>query len=172
MPTDFDLSERAILALMTRFNTLLPEIIDQVNAERGGNTDPAYYLDKPAQILPAPPVAAQLEGSFPIVAVASGDITFEDDVGWGATGIYQLTLLAYEYDLDPVALAWKLLRWAEVLATVGLYGRNLDGGAFGTILRKIALGPRFSRIDPNQGKPVTLGFVAVMIEAKDEQNTP
>lgn len=171
MPGDMPLNEPAILAMMQRFQNMNPTI-DQINAERADNTDPPIVLEYPAQILPAPPVKAQLQGQFPIVAVASGDILFTDDVGWGATARMELTLLAYEYEQDPVVLAWKMLRWAQVLATVGLYGRNIDGGAWGTVLKRIIPGPRLSRLDPNQTKPVFLGFVAVVIEAFQEQDTP
>lgn len=166
---DFSLNEPLVTAMLARLNTNLNAAIAQNNAER---TNPAYPLNNPAQILPAPPTAGQLNAGFPIIAVADGDITFVDDVGWGTTEHMDITLLAYDYDLDPVALAWRLRRWAQVLCGIGMFGRHVDQGAWGTKLRRIVPSPRVSKLDPSTGKPIVTAFVAVIITAMDEQDTP
>lgn len=166
---DFTLNEPLVTAMLARLNANLPTAIAQNNTER---TSPAYPLTQPLQILAAPPTAGQLDAGIPIVAVADGDITFTDDVGWSTTEVMDFTILAYDYDLDPTALAWRLRRWAQVICGIAMYGRNVDGGAWGTRLKRIVPGPRLSKLDPQSGHPIVLGFVAVVIAAMDEQDTP
>ncbi len=167
-----DLNERAVVALVSRLTNSLNANIDLVNANTTANSSRNQtQIAYPQLILDAPPVPAQLR-AFPIVAVADGPMTFEDDVGWGATGVYEVYAMVYEMDTDPEALAWKLRRQLQALVTTVTLSRNMDGGAWGLIIKKIIPGQRLTKMDPNSRAPQFMQYAAICVTLKDEQNYP
>lgn len=171
----FDLNERAILAMLGRLNTNMNATIDAINATT--TADPnrnQTQIAYPQQILDAPPILSQLT-RFPIVAIADGQIGFVDDVGWGATGVYEMAVIAYVTDTDPERLAWQLRRYVQAILTTAIVGRNVDfgaySGAWGAILKRIVPGKRVRSQDPKQSGEI-MSWVAVVLELKDEQNAP
>ena len=171
--TNYDLNERAVLAMYERYQLNLNQVIDAINTERGQVSGVSYPLSHPALILSAPPVKGQMT-QFPIVAIGDGDIRFVDDVGWAATGVYEMFVLAYDVDTDPIALAWKMRRWAQALISVSMFGRNMDSdsymGAWGVRLKRIIPGPRLSRRDPQAMPGQIVACICVVLELHDEQN--
>ncbi len=171
----YDLNERAILAMSGRLKNNLNANIDAINAATVADaTRNQTQIAYPALVLDAPPVPGQLT-QFPIVAIADGNIQFVDDVGWGATGLYEMVVLAYVMDPDPEVLAWKLRRYAQAIITTAIVGRNVDygiySGAWGAILKRVVPGRRVARQDP-AGAQQIMSWVGVVLELKDEQNAP
>lgn len=167
----YDLNERLIVAMLQRLQTGLNPIIDAINANTVANPGRNQTaIDYPRVILDTPPTVKQLT-NFPAVGIADGNMGFEDDVGWGATGSYEVSVVAYLSHPDPEVLAWQLRRYAQAITTVAMQGRNIDGGAWGTILKRIIPGTRLSKTDP-RGQTVYMCWVAVVLQAKDEQNVP
>ena len=174
--TNYDLNERAVLAMYERFQNNLNSVIDAINSERGtlaGITPNPPSLAHPALILSAPPVKGQL-ANFPVVAIGDGDIRFVDDVGWAATGVYEMMVLAYDVDTDPTMLAWKMRRWAQALISTAMFGRQMTStdyfGAWGVTLKRVIPGPRLSRTDPQALPGQIVACICVLLELKDEQN--
>ena len=166
--SDLDLSERAIEAMMARLQNG-NSVIDSINAERAAsNTNAVYPIPYPAQVLDSPPVR-QMLNVFPTVAIIDGEIRFEDDQGFLATGLYEMTVAAYLQNSDPRALAWQLRRYAQWMASVLLVGRNMDGGGWGVVLKGVSPGARLQQSTPS-GVQGYMSWISVTIEIKDDQS--
>lgn len=171
----YDLNERAILAVLGRLNNNLKANIDAVNANTASDPNRNQtVIAYPASVLDAPPPLGQLV-NFPIIAVIDGNMTFTDDVGWGATGNYEMTIVVYCSSPDPTTLAWQLRRYVQAVLTTVIIGRTMDygsyDGAWGLILKNIVPGRRISRQDPG-GVQTILSWTGITIALKDEQDAP
>lgn len=161
----FTLSENNIKAIHARLEAELPRYIDQVNAEL---VDPEYPIEQPVHIYDFIPTTAYMT-DFPVVAIGDGEIFFDDDVGWSATGNMDFAIVVWVQHPDQQQLAWMLRRYMIAIANCILEGRNLAayGGGWGLKLGKIEPGPTLGRKE----KPREfLSMRALTLSIRDEQD--
>lgn len=115
--------EPAVNALRERLEQDLPAAIDAVNSDV---TD-GYTVEHPARVLDYMPPFDTIQ-SFPTVCIEHGPGRFEDDTGYEATGVYDLTVIAVLSDADQQSLTRKLRRYLLAMTRVTLEGRDLGSG--------------------------------------------
>lgn len=157
------LNEPLVISLQNKLTTTLNAIVDDINTNQ---TSPAYSIEYPQQVLDYIPTISQLT-SFPTVAISDGDMYLEDDVGYGATGVFELTVVAFIQDPDQRALAWKLRRYAQAMTRCILANRRLETEGWSVVLKRVRPGPTLGR-DENPRQWIST--VAVIIEVKSEQD--
>lgn len=166
------LEELVVKALHTKMIERLPSWIDTVNAEF---VTPEYELDGidvDTQVLDFMPTISHIV-NFPTFAIAEGEITYEDDVGWSATARIPLSVVLYDQHFDSRALTWRLRRYMTALANCVLEGRDLGEG-WGVVLKGMTPGPRLrvreSPSEETSGRSSIIGMRALTIEVRDEQD--
>ena len=157
------LNEPLIIALQSRLAANLNSVIDTINAQQ---TDPPYTIDYPQQVLDYIPTIAQLT-AFPTIGISDGEMRFEDDIGWGATGVFEFTVAAFIQESDQKALAWKLRRYAQAMVRVIMEGRQLPPEGWSVTLKRVRPGPTLGR-DENPRQWIST--IGVVIEVKSEQD--
>lgn len=159
------LHNNLVVALQSRLVTNLPAYIDAVNAEY---TNPSYPIDYVQNVYDYVPVLADLY-AFPVIGIADGDVIFEDDTGWGATGRSAFSIVVFEQQSDQRALAWHLRRLSTAVTRCILEGRKLPPEGWGVMLSRVRPGPTLGRDEnPRQW----MSTVTVQIEILSEQDTP
>lgn len=158
-----NLQEPLITALKSRLETTLNPIIDNINAN---NTSPLYPIPYPFQVLDFIPTVAELQ-QLPVLGISDGDFTFADDVGWGATGEFDVTVVAFLAHADQRTLAWNLRRYAIALVRCILDDRSLPPEGWGMVLRRVRPGPTLGR---DESPRTWLSTVAVTVCIKSEQD--
>lgn len=158
------LTEPTVTALVAKLSAGLNAKIDEVNS---AVTD-GYPIDYPAAILDyVPPVGVM--PAFPIVCISDGNVFLEDDTGFGATGVFDLTIVIYIQNVDQRALAWQLRRYAQAVARCALDQRRIGTAAWGVVLNAVRSGPTLAR---DESPREFLSTVAITITCKTEQDTP
>lgn len=155
------LSEQLVLDIAERLATGLPDYVDQVNARF---TDPEFPIDYP-QILDFMPTIAYLT-TFPTVAIAEGDIHFEDDTGWSATGRHDFSVVVFDQHFDQRALAFHMRRLMSAALSCVMEGRDVAG--WGLVLGSVTPGPILRNRESPDGKDV-LGIRSASFSIRDEQ---
>lgn len=154
--------EPVVKTLRQRLETNLPTHIADINAAQ---TDPLYPIENPQRVLDYIPPVADLY-ALPCVGISDGPLTFQDDVGWGATGVFELTVVVFLQSADQRQLVWQLRRYAQAIIRAVDRGSGLDEG-WGVTLRNVRPGPSLGRdTDPKQW----LSTVAVTVVVKTEQD--
>jgi hypothetical protein len=158
------LNEPLITALQSKLQTGLNAVIDNINATQ---TDPAYPIEYPQQVLDYIPPVSQMT-SFPIVGISDGEMDFQDDVGWGATGVFELTVVVFLQHPDQRALVWQLRRYAQAIVRTAMEGRRLGSEGWSMTMKRVRPGPTLGRDEsPRQW----ISTVALIIEVKSEQDS-
>lgn len=161
--------EPAVNALRERLEQDLPAAVDQINAEV---TD-GYAIDLPARVLDYMPPFDTIQ-AFPTVCIVHGPGRFEDDTGYEATGVYDLTVVAVLSDADQQALTRKLRRYLLALTRVALEGRNLgtgDGVPWGVTLRGFDFGPAMAdKPDTAQPPAAFLSWTELTVTVKLDES--
>ena len=155
--------EPVVTSLRDRLETDLPATITTINSTQ---TTPSYPIENPQRVLDFIPTVADMF-AFPVVGISDGIFNLEDDTGWGATGVFELTIVVFLQNADPRALAWQLRRYAQAVTRVALEDRSIGDG-WGVTLKQVRPGPTLGRDEnPRQW----LSTVAVSIEVKSEQDS-
>lgn len=158
------LNEDVINTLRDELESDLPTLVASINA---ANLDPLYPLPVPYQVLDYIPPVAELTG-FPTIGISDGDITFEDDTGWGATGLFDLTIVCFLQSPNHRELVWWLRRYGQAIVRSALEGRRLGAEGWGVTLKSVRPGPTLGRDEnPRQW----LSTTAVTITVKTEQDS-
>lgn len=157
------LNEDVVNTLRDRLETDLPAVIATINSDQ---TDPAFTVPSPQQVLDYIPPVADLN-VFPTIGISDGDISFEDDTGWGATGLFDLTVVCFLQSSNQRELVWWLRRYGQAICRVALDGRRMGVEGWGVTLRGVRPGPTLGRDEtPRQWMSTT----AVTITVKTEQD--
>lgn len=156
------LSEPVVLGIAERLETRLQTYIDEVNTTF---TEPEYPIDYPT-ILDFMPTISYLT-TFPVVAIAEGEITFDDDTGWSATGHHDMSIVVFDQNFDQRALAFHMRRLMSACLSCVMEGR--DVGGWGLVLGSIQPGPILRRRESPDGKDV-LGIRSASFSIRDEQD--
>lgn len=163
MATLFPLSEPVVMAVVDRLELELEAVVDEINATA---TD-GIVIPQVEEVLDYIPSVRELT-RFPTVAVQEIATDFEDDVGWGATGVHRLVVVCFYQHADQRTLARSLRRYAKAIANVVLRTRQI-GPAWGVVLDGTVPGPTLgSREEPRSW----MSYVGVAVTLKDEQDTP
>lgn len=158
------LNEDIVNTLRDRLEANLPSVIDTINSEQ---VDPPYTVPKPLQVLDYIPTVSDLS-AFPTIGISDGDIHFEDDTGWGATGIFDLTVVSFLQSSDQRTLVWWLRRYGQAVCRVALDSRRMGVEGWGVTLRGIRPGPTLGRDEtPRQWMSTT----AVTITVRTNQDS-
>lgn len=155
-----ELVEPIIAAFAARLTADLPGEID---AENAATTD-GILLDVPAVLDYVPPMSELT--AFPAVAMCEGDGTFADDVGFGATGVYELIFVIWDQHADQRMLTVRLRRLQKAVARVALAGRQC-GPAWGVQLKGLRPGPSRRREERPQE---WVSWTAMAIQCKCEED--
>ncbi len=156
------LQEPFIIGLRDRLETQLPATIDALNSAM---VAPIYPLVYPAKVIDYIPTVAELD-LLPVIGISDGDIYFQDDVGWGATGVFDVTVVAFVQAPDQRELVWLLRRYSQALVRVMLSTQSI-GDSWGITLRHVRPGPTLGRDEtPRQW----LSTTAVTVTVKNEQD--
>lgn len=159
-----NLNEDIVNTLRDRLEANLPAVIDDINST---HQDPLYPMQYPYQVLDYIPPVSELTG-FPTLGISDGNIAFEDDTGWGATGVFDLTVVCFLQSSNHRELVWWLRRYGQAIVRVTLAGRRLGVEGWGVTLRDIRPGPTLGRDEsPRQW----LSTTAVTITVKTEQDS-
>ena len=159
-----ELNEPVIRALVTRLETTLPALVDQLNAETADD----YQITAPAKVLPYIPSPGILT-EWPTIGVQHMPVKLEDDTGFAATSVSGLAIVTFLVEADLDALAWKLIRYSRVVATAALEGRHLDEGAWGTRLLATQPGPTLGDSEDPEKVKTYMSWIGVVIEAKADE---
>src|SRR5437868_4386248 len=84
------LIEPVILAVQQRLQQDLPAELDITN----GDYDDEVVLEPPAVVLDYIPAEEELV-QFPMIGLLHRSGVFQDDIGSSATGVYDITIIAY-----------------------------------------------------------------------------
>lgn len=157
------LQEPVVTAVIARLQTQLPAIIADINSSITDGyllpTDTSRILDY------IPPVADMY--TMPVIGISDGEMHFEDDTGWGATGVFDLSIVVFIQNADQRALAWQLRRYAQALVQALRTPTNAIGEGWGVVIKGIRPGPTLGRDEnPRQW----MSTVAVTITVKSEQD--
>lgn len=157
------LNEPVISFLRDRLESNLPAIVTALNASA---TDPAYPITSPQQILDYVPALADLY-NFPVIGISDGPFALVDDLGWGATGEFELSVVLYEQDADLRSLAWKLRRHTQAIVRAIRTPTLQLGEGWGTYDYKVNPGPTLSR---DEGPRQFMSTTSVSFKCKSEQD--
>lgn len=163
MPNVLPLNVGGVRALKTRLDTDLAAVIAQVNAEAGVEVQ----LDTTYTVFDFVPAVANII-QWPTLGIAEGEVNFEDDTGWSATGRFDLAIVIFMRDPDRYQLAWKLRHMARAVATCVLKNRDMGQG-WGMTLQGIEPGPLL-RARESVADGELIGIRAVTINYRDEQD--
>lgn len=152
-----------VRAMKTRLDTNLAAVIAQVN----GEPSVEVQLDTTYDVFDFVPAIVNIQ-KFPTLGIAEGEIIFEDDSGWSATGRFDLAVVIFMRDIDRYQLAWKLRHMARAVATCILSNRDLGQG-WGMTLQGIEPGPLLKPRDSLDDSQL-IGIRAVTINYRDEQD--
>ncbi len=144
--------EPVIAALHARLTSSLPGAINAVNAAVTDGT----LIEHPRQILDhIPPVEVLLD--FPTVAIGEGTGRWQDDTGHEATGVHELTVMAFIQADDQQTLVRQLRRTRKAILSTILDGRALPDATdptrnrgWGVMLHTIAPGPTLGDVNAEQ----------------------
>lgn len=153
-----------ITTLKARLETNMPIMIADINLNQ---ITPVYTIDNPAQVLDYIPTTADLF-QFPTLGISDGNILLDDDTGWGATGIFDLTVVAFIQDADLRALAWKLRRYAQAMVRSIRSPDMKLGDGWGIYNFSVRPGPTLGR---DEDPRLFMSTVAVTFFVKTEQDT-
>lgn len=131
--------EAGVNALVTRLTDDLPAAVDEIN--QAAQDD--HLIAAPTRILDYIPSLGSLYDPF-TVAIGHGPGRFEDDLGFEAVGVYDVSVVAFVQDPDQQALARKVRRYQLALLRTVLQGRNLGSGTglpWGMQLLRADFGP-------------------------------
>lgn len=157
------LNEEVVNTLRDRLEADLPAVITEINSSQ---TDPAYPMPAPAYVLDHIPLVSEMN-AFPVVGISDGDIHFEDDVGWGATGLMDITVVAFVQSPNHQEMVWWLRRYGQALVRVMMDTRRINP-AWSVVLKNVRPGPTLGRDEnPRQW----LSTTSVTITVKVEQDT-
>lgn len=155
------LSEPLVTDIKHHLDDKLQGYVDAVNARF---TDPEYPIDYP-MVLDFMPTISYLT-SFPVVAVAEGEITSEGDVGWSFIGEHDLSIVVFEQCFDQRQLAFHMRRLMSAALSCVMEGRNVTG--WGLRLGSVSPGPILRRRESPDGRDV-LGIRSASFSIRDEQ---
>lgn len=159
--------EPAAQALITRLGTL----DDYIALANAAVTD-GITVDAPVQVLPYVPPLDQLD-QFPVIGVGDGPGRWEDDTGFSATGVWQLTAVWFLQDADQLALTTRARRALNVLVSCVMDGRVwTDDRDVMWSVRLLATRPGAALADrPGRNEPPTayLTWVGVAVEVKTDE---
>lgn len=134
------LNEPVITSCVARLNAQLPAIITAINAVV---TD-GYTLPPDFRVLDYIPPVSDLY-AVPTIGISDGPMQLEDDTGWGATGVFDLSFVVYVQSADQRYLAWALRRWAQALVRALRSPTNAIGEAWGVSNFRVRPGPTLGR---------------------------
>lgn len=158
-----NLNEVLVTSMKTRLETTLNPIIDTVNSSF---TNPLYPISYPFQVLDFIPTIAELQ-QMPVLGISDGDFTLDDDTGLGATGLCDLTVVAFIQCDDQRELAWNLRRYAIAMVRCMLAGRSLPPDGWGMLLRNVRPGPTLGR---DEDPRIWMSTTAVTVSIRSEQD--
>lgn len=157
------LNEDVIKTLHARLTSDLATAVETINSEQ---TSPLYPLPAPAQVFDYIPAVSELR-AFPTIGLSDGDLVFQDDVGWGATGVFDITIVCFLQSADQRELVWWLRRYGQAITRVALDTRRLGEG-WAVNLKNVRPGPTLGRDEsPRQWMSTT----AVTITVSTNQDT-
>jgi hypothetical protein len=156
------LNDTVITTLQTRLAANLPAIVTAINA----SATPVFPIIAPQQVLDYVPPLADLY-VFPTLGISDGPMRLVDDVGWGATGEQELTVVCYEQDADIRTLAWKLRRHQQAIVRAIRTPTLILGDGWGTYDYQIVPGPTLSR---DEGPRQFMSTTSVSFKVKTEQD--
>lgn len=160
-----DLNEQVVKAVLARLENRLGDYIDEVNA---GVSD-GYEIEPPAVIFPSIPNIGLLT-QWPSIGIQDVSANLEDDIGWAATGVCDLAVLAFLVDPDTIALGWKLRRYSRALASCLLEGRQLtEGGVWGVTFQGVRPGPTLGDAEDPEGVRTYTSWIGVLIRTRSDE---
>lgn len=157
------LNEDVINTLVARLRTNLQTEIDSINSTQ---TSPSYPLPPVRQILDYIPPMSDLH-DLPTIGISDGDVEFEDDVGWGATGIFDLTIVCFLQSADQRELVWWLRRYGQAICRVALDTRHMGVEGWGVTLRNVRPGPTLGR-DENPRQWLSTRAVTITVKTNQD----
>lgn len=157
------LNEPVIVTLKARLEANLPSLVTSINAAA---TNPSYPILAPQQVLDYIPALADLY-EFPTLGIGDGHTRLVDDVGWGATGEFRLTVVCFEQDQDLRALAWKLRRHQQAIVRAIRTPTLVLGEGWGTYDYEVTPGPTMGR---GEGPRQFMSTTSVSFMVKTEQD--
>lgn len=166
----------AIIALADRMETNLPAEVTAVNGQITAHPSwPQYPIEVPVVHNHMPSIAELTQ--FPAVGIGEGNVDFNDDVGWSATGRFDLACVIYIRSMNGrEELVWRMRYTMMAVASVVLDQRNLDGVGWGMVLQRIEPGPILRERDnvteqQQQARSNTvLGLRTLLFNYRDEQD--
>lgn len=165
--------EPVIAALLNRLQTDLPPAVAAVNDEITDGT----RIEHPCQILDhIPPIETLL--SFPTVGIGEGAGRWQDDTGHEATGVHELSIIAFIQADDQQTLVRQLRRTRRALLRVILDGRVLEDAtdptrnrAWGVMLKQVVPGPTLGDRDAEQIVS-WMSWVRIVIDCRSDSEWP
>lgn len=157
--------EPVVRGVLAWLGDKVPLAIAEVNTDA---TD-GILLPDVQQFLPYAPTPVGLEMGLPIVGIKWHPLKFEDDTGWGATGVQQFSVIVYDTDYDHATLATRLMRWVTVLMkALCPPNRQITDEAWGTSFISADPGPTLTR---GEDAREYMSLVAVTVELRFTQES-
>jgi len=158
--------EPAVNALRQRIEDDLPANIAAINATVTDGTlieDPVVvtdYVQPPGELV-----------QFPSIGIEHGPGRWEDDTGYGATGVYDLIVVAFVQNADQQSLARYVRRYHLALTrTIFSTSRNLgsgDGIPWSAQVNGFDFGPALTVKEVHDTPPHTyMTWVAIAVRVK------
>lgn len=158
--------EKIVAAVRARLVAELAGFVDQINALHTDGIDVTKPDDQFIYEF-IPPRSMMV--NFPCIGIQEGTFYLEDDTGWGGTGVVQISVVSYEQDPDPDALAKKLRRLDAAVTACVLDGRRMPPDGWGVKFIRSDPGPTLGR---QESPREFMSLRATTIEVRFEQDTP
>lgn len=150
MGPDFEMMEPVIHGVVTRLTANIATTVTQVNAR---STD-GINIAPPVAINDFMPTLAYLP-EFPAYGIQDLPSRVVDDTGYGAVGVHEIIIWAFDQDPELRALAWRLRRHTQAILKAVLTSdgttptRSLAvDEAYGIRIERIVPGPTLGREEP------------------------
>lgn len=157
------LNEPVVTTLRSRLETELPAIVTAINA----TVTDGFTIDAPQRVLDYIPPVGDLN-ALPLIGISDGEMILEDDTGWGATGVFDISVVVYLQSSDQRVLAWQLRRYAQALVRAIRTPTIAIGEGWGVYNFRVRPGPTLGRDEsPRQW----LSTIAVTFTVKTEQDS-
>ena len=172
------LVERHARAMQAKLQDGLAAQVAAVNAELPAPADATYVMDVAPDdriYYDYTPTIGELV-DFPSIGIQHGRGGLEDDQGWAATGVYELTVVVWDSAGDTETLTHRIRRQLEAVTAVVLAGRRIgeddDDGAWSVTAGRDAFyyGPILGSIEtPSDSRGAFMTYASVTVEIKGEE---
>lgn len=157
------LNEPVVTTLRNRLEAQLPAIITAINALV---TD-GYTIENPQRVLDYVPPVTDMN-ALPLLGISDGEMRLEDDTGWGATGVFDLSIVVFLQHSDQRQLVWMLRRYAQAVVRAARTPTVGMGEGWGVYNFRVRPGPTLGRDEsPRQW----LSTIAITFTVKTNQDT-